>query len=486
MKFGYDICSRMNKPITLAMCALGAIATAGAEDGRKPVKVYILAGQSNMVGFGQVQDGGFSWRSGHFKDFKVSVYPGPYDPNADYDKIEPLKTVEIANIGGKGDAYPMAEHGQVWVARGTICSRLDGLFQVRPGYGESLKNVMKINGQVVAKMNDDGTITHTPIRFKKDEYLPFSVVYFGKSADSNGYFNFLDKPGTLRTAVEYKGLFPELVDKDGKWISRDDVWFKEVLFGNKAQDKWLSVGCGASTKHVGPELGFGVVMGYHHEEPVLLLKTAQGNRSLGWDFLPPGSERYELGDKIYGGYKDTRPSWPVGTEPEPDPKPKWYAGKQYDDSFGVVKKALANFDREFPKFAGRGYEIAGFVWFQGHKDQGVYSSRYETNLVRLIQSLRKDFDAPDAKFVIATGCGNPGTENGGLTVAEAQLAVDGDKGKYPEFKGIVKSVDVRPLWPVKEESPNGSQGFHYYHNAIAYTKIGQAMAKAMIEIQQRR
>ncbi len=39
----------------------------------------------------------------------------------------------------------------------------------------------------------------------------------------------------------------------------------------------------------GPEFGFGHLIGDHHDEPVLILKASQGNRSPSWDFLPPGS-----------------------------------------------------------------------------------------------------------------------------------------------------------------------------------------------------
>ena len=57
-----------------------------------------------------------------------------------------------------------------------------------------------------------------------------------------------------------------------------------------------------------------------------------------------------------------------------------------------------------PGYKDQGYEIAGFVWWQGHKDTGspAHASRYEENLGRLIQSLRKDYDAPKATFVLAT------------------------------------------------------------------------------------
>jgi hypothetical protein len=45
----------------------------------KPVKVYILAGQSNMVGIGQVTGGGNRWGK-EFLDPVVSVYAGPTTP----------------------------------------------------------------------------------------------------------------------------------------------------------------------------------------------------------------------------------------------------------------------------------------------------------------------------------------------------------------------------------------------------------------------
>ena len=44
------------------------------------------------------------------------------------------------------------------------------------------------------------------------------------------------------------------------------------------------------------------------------------------------------------------------------------------------------FDKEFPHWKGRGYEIEGFAWWQGDKDRYVeaHAVRYEKNLVRLI------------------------------------------------------------------------------------------------------
>ncbi len=50
------------------------------------------------------------------------------------------------------------------------------------------------------------------------------------------------------------------------------------------------------------------------------------------------------------------------------------------------------------------YEVAGFFWWQGDKDRynAGHAAKYEKNLVNLIAALRKDFNAPNAKFVCAT------------------------------------------------------------------------------------
>lgn len=462
------------KAIAILCTLSAALACATAAD--KPVKVYILAGQSNMVGIGQVDSGGIRWGA-EFLEPVLSVYEGAYDPKADYDALKPVKTLALESFGGTSPTpYP---GGGVQVVRGFIQPAESGIFEFRPGFGASEENIMVVNGVEAHRQEPGSKAVKKPVKLEAGKKVPFKITYLSANANGLGWTARLDVPGTLTTLVKQEGRFPYLVDKQGDWVSRDDVWYKGVV--TATANKWLSVGCGAGAAQIGPELGFGHMVGNHHEEPVLLLKASQGNRSLAWDFLPPGSERYEVGDTVYAGYKDTAPSWKKGAEPV---SVNWYAGKQYDDCFNAAKEVLANFDASFPHWKGRGYEIAGFAWFQGHKDTGsdVTAARYEQNLVRLIESLRKDFNAPAAPFVVATGCGNEGREGPGLTVAEAQLAVDGDKGKYPAFKGNVKTVDTRDFFPKVEDSPK-NQGFHYHQNAGTYMQIGEAMGRAMVELQ---
>lgn len=288
--------------------------------------------------------------------------------------------------------------------------------------------------------------------------------------------------GSLEFMVKEKNKYPHLVDDAGNWTTRQDVRYAHVMdqrggdykdmtrFGD-VRNEWLT-----PKGSFGPELGFGHVMGHFHDEPVLLLKACIGNRSLGWDLLPPGSERFEHEGKVYAGYKDVANFWDKGAEPKPVP---WYAGRQYDADTAHAKAVLKNIEKYYPGYKGQGYEVAGFVWWQGHKDQSAaLAGRYEQNLVHLIKTLRKDFDSPNAKFVLATGCGNNGRESFGLQIAEAQLAVDGDKDKYPEFKGNVKAVDTRDLWREADVSPV-NQGYHYNHNAETYYETGERLGRAM-------
>ena len=429
-----------------------------------------------MVGIGQVTGGGSRWGK-EFIEPTLSVYPGEYSPTADYESMKPLKTLALESFGGvKPTPYP---GGGVQIVRGFIQPPATGVYELRPGYGGSTYNIMEVDGrEVYRKEPGQPNAAHTHIKLQAGTRVAFKIVYLTSQANGLGWIARVDIPGTLATVVQQDGKFPYLIDEAGKWRSRDDVWYKGVVTATANQ--WLSVGCGAGKNNIGPELGFGHVVGNYHDAPVLILKASQGNRSLGWDYLPPGSERFEYDGKVYAGYKDSPASWEKGTEPKPI---NWYAGKQYDDCFAAAHAVLDNFDEEFPHWKGRGYEIAGFVWWQGHKDGGEpHASRYEQNLVHLIKTLRKEFRSPSAPFVVGT-IGFGGWEMTGphKTVAEAQLAVSGDRGKYPEFRGNVTAIETRGFWRDAAVSPR-NQGFHYNQNAETYMLVGEALGKGMVKL----
>lgn len=455
----------------------------------KPVKVYILAGQSNMVGIGQVSGGGVRWGK-EFSDAKLSVYAGEPDAAVDYDKLKPEKTTPLATFGGvEPETYP--KEG-VAVVRGQLQMPETGIYEFRPGYQGSTQNIMTVDGKEIYRMEPGKTAVTTPIKLEAGNKVPFKVTHLNHEGNSLGWYVRVDIPGTLQSVVRNEGKFKYLINDKDQFVPRDDVWYTGVV--TATANKWLDIGCGANANSIGPELGFGHVIGNDHEEPVLLLKASQGNRSLGWDFLPPGSERFEFTDAegvtwVYAGYKDTAGQWKKGEEPA---EGTWYGGKQYDDCFDAAKEVLANFDEKYPQWKGRGYEIAGFGWWQGHKDGGEVGSgaasahavHYEKNLAQLINTLRKEFEAPKAPFVVATTGfnGGEGWEPGSSadTIFNAQMNIS-DPAKHPEFAGTVKSVDTRPFYRAPEVSPR-DQSFHYNGNAETYMLVGEAMGKAILEI----
>ena len=103
--------------------------------------------------------------------------------------------------------------------------------------------------------------------------------------------------GTLEYVVanDPGGTYQFVVDGEGDWVVRDDVWIKDQ-YGN-ATGLTAGYGSGANDannpvgSNIGPELGFGHAMGAFYEEQILIVKAAWGGKSLGDDFLPPSSGR---------------------------------------------------------------------------------------------------------------------------------------------------------------------------------------------------
>ncbi|MFM2169812.1 MAG: hypothetical protein RI957_41 [Verrucomicrobiota bacterium] len=279
------------------------------------------------------------------------------------------------------------------------------------------------------------------------------------------------KKGSLGYYCKTEKKYPYLLDAEGQWTVRKDVRCAMVTCDH--QTGWLEPGFGAKN-NIGPELGFGHVVGHAIDAPVFLLKACIGNRSLGWDLLPPGTEPYDFSGNLQPGYRGT-PSNPKGNGEKV--AGEWYAGKQYDDDTDNAKAALADLEKHYP--GAKGYEIAGFVFWQGEKDGGsdAHAEFYEKNLVQFIKQLRKDFNAPNAKFVLATlGEAQKGSSGRGGKILDAQLAVDGKDGKHAEFKGNVATVYANPL------SNGGSGNSHYGGDAGTYMNVGEAMGRAMVEL----
>jgi alpha-galactosidase len=459
-----------------------------APDTTKPVKVYILAGQSNMVGMGNISGARCRYTgiyltadpaapkgpmyiypvgnykiSGHGvylsadpkadKGATASIYKGGYDPATDYDKARPAKTGNVA-MGVVQNALPTIAGPHTVVVRGFIEVPESGNYTMNPGYGDSTYNIMELDGREVYRKNLGGQAVKQKVALEAGKRYPVKITYFkgGSRAFWMSQVDLLGK-GDLEIVTKRDKKFPNLIDDKGEWTVRKDVYYQDARINFKGSP----LSATSNGRSIGPELQFGHIMGYYHDEQVLVIKTAQGNRALGYDFRPPSSGRN-------------------------DPESKWES-LEYRLMVEGVRKTLGDIENIVPNYKGQGYEIAGFAWWQGHKDgfSPELITEYEQNLVNLIKDVRAEFKAPKMPVVVATvGFGGYNMGDNYLRILKAQMAV-GDPKKHPEFAGTVACVDTRDFWREVDESPV-SQDYHYNRNAETYLLVGDALGRAMVRL----
>ena len=486
----------MNKLKTTLIGILCSLTTAFAAeiptqlpqpDGTPPtdgkVKVYILAGQSNMVGMGDLRGARPPYPSVYLSS-DPAVIEGKMHAGTSrskgactwfwkgqpalrshglYQKAKGDAKGAIVQVGGKtttmklgqvAESTPSLNGASKMVAKAFIDVPATGNYLLHVGYGDSTHATATISGKEVYRKEVGVEATLTKITLEAGKRHPLEITY-RKSGSAALWLELVDLvgKGDLVTLTQKDGKFPFLLDEKGEWSVRQDVFFHEARIG-KRKGSFLSAESNGGS--LGPEVGFGTVMGVFHDEPVLLIKTAMGNRSLKFDFQPPSSGR---------------------TEPDND-----FEGLEYRRMVEGVTKTLGNLKEILPGYKGQGYEIVGFGWFQGHKDRGSSKEEYEGHLVNLINDLRKDLAAPKMKAVVATaGFGGYRILSGDWKgVWEAQMAV-GDPRQHPKFKGNVASVDTRDFWREIEESPR-NQDYHYHRNPEFYLLCGEAMGRSMVRL----
>ena len=222
---------------------------------------------------------------------------------------------------------------------------------------------------------------------------------------------------------------------------------------------------------IGPEFTFGIYMEKELKEPILIIKTAWGGRSLNTEFRPPSAGQYKLPKQIQEVW-DKHPQGAHGI-PKAEDRKAWQDKK--DAASGVfyrmiidhVKKVLADPRRVCPEYDEKaGYELAGFVWLQGFNDL-VDGTTYPNNnydeysrlLSHFIRDVRKDLSAPKMPFVIGVLGVDGETKNVNFRKAMAAPA------DLPEFKGNVIAVPTAPFWDDTIAAAQPKQG--EYNNIVA-------------------
>lgn len=259
--------------------------------------------------------------------------------------------------------------------------------------------------------------------------------------------------GTLKSVLTdpvKRPRFAHLIQPDGSWTVRDDVWCCYRTSHGKLLSGPLTVGFSvyAGSHHFGPELQFGHVIGNALENPVLLIKSAWGGKSLYRDFRPPSA----------GGE----------------------TGPYYLKMIAEVREAMADVGTDFPELKGRPIELAGLVWYQGWND-GVDPRHaipeYEQNLVHLIHDVRREFNAPRLPVAVGELTG-PWVDAPGewATLRRAQRQAT----ERPEFRGSVTFVETHDFVRRPEDSPNPGHGHHEFGNAETYFLVGDALGQGML------
>ena len=251
-------------------------------------------------------------------------------------------------------------------------------------------------------------------------------------------------------------LMKHLRDDKGKWVVRDDVkvWFKtgagitkgDLTVGFTGYVSPEDVEAGGGRSHIGPELQFGHVIGNYFDEPVLLIKTAWGGKSLYSEFRPPSSE----GE----------------------------VGSFYIQMLAEIREALADIENLFPGRGNHEYEIAGFVWMQGWNDMCTPEAvpEYDRNLINLVKDLRKEFRSPNLPVVIGE-LGNEGAEVGSNMAAFRKA-----QKKGAEQIDNAVFVITHDFWRDPQQSPCPGHIHHWCANAESYFLVGDALGKGMIEV----
>ncbi|NNM25450.1 MAG: hypothetical protein HKO59_05615 [Phycisphaerales bacterium] len=259
-------------------------------------------------------------------------------------------------------------------------------------------------------------------------------------------------------------LVAEMRNADGTPRVCEHVWISSIGSADEERVGRLTAGFGAHARgpKIGPEFTFGLTMQKRLTGPILIIKTAWGGKSLHTDFRPPSAGPYVFNEaqleQLAQQGKDIEAITAERTQA---------SGHSYRLMVDHVKTVLADIPRVYPDYdPASGYELAGFVWFQGWNDmvdRGVYPQRdrpsgydaYSELLTQFIRDVRADLSAPALPFVIGVmGVGGPidqyppdqqryqGVHRNFRMAMAAPAAL-------PEFEGNVGVVRTADYWDME-------------------------------------
>ncbi|HOW73841.1 MAG TPA: DUF1080 domain-containing protein [Phycisphaerae bacterium] len=275
-------------PLAVALAGLAQSASAQPvtpgiplkQAGKSPLKVFILAGQSNMEGYGTV--------TGLDKDGKERK------GTLTYLLHDPAKAARVKHLHDEQLA-PVPEAVAIEATN-------DQFGDPAPNKRKKLRVEYTLEGGLQERTVDEG---ETLTLAAKPGQVVIRRATYGDLAE-----------GAVRDVTETVSRLANSRQGGERWRVREDVW---VWFNGRRGG--LTAGFGADKNLFGPELQFGHVMGDALDNQVLIIKTAWGGKSLYTDFRPPSSggvvgpnykQMLETVDKVLADLKTEFPGYDGG------------------------------------------------------------------------------------------------------------------------------------------------------------------------------
>lgn len=399
---------RLSGRWTHLLVTAGALLTAGSTLADEPLKIFILAGQSNMVG--------------HAKAHTIATLFA-----SDHPRDQQLRDLVFEN--GNGLSRELLEEQ---LARGR---QLDAL---------------------------TGGISHEKIKALSE----------GPEKQ--------DLEAQIKTLKDAQEAYKQQVAAHCK--SSDRIRISSIADRNRKSGK-LGIGYGGSNEKIGPEYGFGLSLAERIDGPILLIKTSWGGKSLHYDFRPPSAGPYQPAEKELASDKL--------------PEIRQNAGLNYRMMHEAIGKVLADPGSYHPGYdATAGYEIAGFVWFQGFNDQfsPEFRDHYRDNLIALIKDIRNQYQDPGMPFVIGvlgTGMTAEKVAENPVSAAQREAARIMGAGSgvaavesYPEYSLYANDI-FQKGWPQhfhQWDMVGSDRPYHYLGSGAFFVRFGDALADSMVDL----
>ena len=258
---------------------------------------------------------------------------------------------------------------------------------------------------------------------------PLQIYLLAGQSNMEGQARASTIPSMAKDPVS-KALYDKMVDETGRFRLYENVY--QVYFNGGGTEPSQHGPLGVRAENTfGSDIAFGITMQELTDGPILLIRTAWGGKDLVQQFRPPSAGKFTKDKDKFG-----QPT-----------------GHYYHLMMRIIKSVLADPGKYHPAYnKADGYEIAGFVWFQGYndaikgntpiykatKDKPQYAE-YSNLMAHFIRDVRKELNTPGLPFVIGV-MGIDGVTDGPFQKAQAETA------EMAEFKGNVAAVLTGKYW----------------------------------------